>query len=205
MTDSNAHREPSMDEILSTIRRMIVQDGGRPAGGPGGSAPAGTNGVPGKGGGGGGDDLLMLTDAAEGDDDVLVLSMPAAAAAPPPVEAQAIMMPPPTPRAPVYAEPVQTQRTEGRGQQDMDIGPVLGNSTEDLIGAAISRFSSAAAQQRTLEDVAKEALKPLFKDWIDANLSVLLREWMDRNLPPIVERTVERELLRISRSNPKAR
>lgn len=40
---------------------------------------------------------------------------------------------------------------------------------------------------RTVEDITRELLKPM------------LRQWMDQNLPQIVERLVERELRRISR------
>ncbi len=39
---------------------------------------------------------------------------------------------------------------------------------------------------RTLEDVVKEMLKPM------------LKEWLDRNLPPMVERFVEREIVRLT-------
>ena len=40
---------------------------------------------------------------------------------------------------------------------------------------------------KTLEDVVKEMLKPM------------LKEWLDRNLPPMVERFVEREIVRLTR------
>ena len=40
---------------------------------------------------------------------------------------------------------------------------------------------------RTLEDLVKEMLRPM------------LKEWLDRNLPPMVERFVEREIVRLTR------
>jgi hypothetical protein len=40
---------------------------------------------------------------------------------------------------------------------------------------------------KTLEDLAKEMLRPM------------LKEWLDRNLPPMVERFVEREIVRLTR------
>ena len=43
------------------------------------------------------------------------------------------------------------------------------------------------ANGRTLEDVVRELLRPLLKDWLDANL------------PRIVEEKVEAEILRMSR------
>jgi cell pole-organizing protein PopZ len=40
---------------------------------------------------------------------------------------------------------------------------------------------------KTLEDLVKEMLRPM------------LKEWLDRNLPPMVERFVEREIVRLTR------
>ena len=40
---------------------------------------------------------------------------------------------------------------------------------------------------KTLEDLVKEMLRPM------------LKEWLDRNLPPMVERYVEREIVRLTR------
>jgi cell pole-organizing protein PopZ len=49
-----------------------------------------------------------------------------------------------------------------------DPGPLMGNG-------------------KTLEDLVKEMLRPM------------LKEWLDRNLPPMVERFVEREIVRLTR------
>ena len=40
---------------------------------------------------------------------------------------------------------------------------------------------------KTVEDLVKEMLRPM------------LKEWLDRNLPPMVERYVEREIVRLTR------
>jgi hypothetical protein len=40
---------------------------------------------------------------------------------------------------------------------------------------------------KTIEDLVKEMLRPMLKDWID------------RSLPPMVERLVEREIARLTR------
>jgi cell pole-organizing protein PopZ len=40
---------------------------------------------------------------------------------------------------------------------------------------------------KTVEDLVKEMLRPMLKDWLD------------RNLPPMVERYVEREIVRLTR------
>ena len=43
------------------------------------------------------------------------------------------------------------------------------------------------ANGKTIEDLVKEMLRPM------------LKEWLDRNLPPMVERFVEREIVRLTR------
>ncbi len=43
------------------------------------------------------------------------------------------------------------------------------------------------ADGKTIEDMVKEILRPMLKDWLD------------RNLPPMVERIVEREIVRLTR------
>ena len=40
---------------------------------------------------------------------------------------------------------------------------------------------------RNLEDIVKDMLRPM------------LKEWLDKNLPPMVERFVEREIVRLTR------
>ena len=42
-------------------------------------------------------------------------------------------------------------------------------------------------RRRNLEDIVKEMLRPM------------LKEWLDKNLPPMVERYVEREIVRLTR------
>jgi cell pole-organizing protein PopZ len=46
---------------------------------------------------------------------------------------------------------------------------------------------SVGPDGRNLEDIVKELLRPM------------LKEWLDRNLPAMVERFVEREIVRLTR------
>lgn len=46
---------------------------------------------------------------------------------------------------------------------------------------------SVGPSGRTLEDIVKEMLRPM------------LKEWLDKNLPTVVERLVEREIVRLTR------
>jgi cell pole-organizing protein PopZ len=59
-------------------------------------------------------------------------------------------------------------------------------SLASAAAAATTRHLPVGDGSRTLEDLVKEALRPLLKEWLDANLS------------GIVERAVEREVARLA-------
>lgn len=61
------------------------------------------------------------------------------------------------------------------------------NALADLAGAVTAaRGMPMGAGQRTLEDIVKELLRPM------------LRQWLDTNLPPLVHRIVEREVAKLA-------
>ena len=56
------------------------------------------------------------------------------------------------------------------------------------IGSAVDLLTATVRkQERTLEDVAREALRPM------------LKSWLDENLPSVVERMVQAEIERVIR------
>ncbi|NBX67221.1 MAG: DUF2497 domain-containing protein [Proteobacteria bacterium] len=58
-------------------------------------------------------------------------------------------------------------------------------SMDSLVRLAQNIAISRAGQGGTLEDIVREMIRPM------------LRDWLDRNLPPMIERMVERELERL--------
>ncbi|MEQ9325963.1 MAG: DUF2497 domain-containing protein [Rhodospirillales bacterium] len=73
----------------------------------------------------------------------------------------------------------------------MDNSDLIGSSTMAASTAALSELSRAIARDRgvgvgragvTLEDIVRDSLKPL------------LREWLDQNLPYLIERLVKAEI-----------
>ena len=190
MSDSrSANNDPSMDDILASIRKIISDDEaraqvnsqqaahqpGRPAAASPPDAPTGR------------DDVLMLTDLIE--DDLVKDSPPGA-------DEPSI----PLPRIdPVHAAEMPQPSVEPRAEQSL-VGPAV-------VGAATSAFArlnqavqdsvpppaapdpgpAMSGNGKTVEDLVKEMLRPM------------LKEWLDRNLPPMVERYVEREIVRLTR------
>jgi cell pole-organizing protein PopZ len=175
-------QEPTMEEILASIRRIISEDDAPPAEGEE-AAPAGEP-----------------VAAAEAEPEPEPEAEPAAAAP----EHVAAAEPEPAPL--VEEEALElTEKVETHG--DLDVIPTAAPepasapaavSMENLVGerassAAASAFGALSAAitmprgDRTLEDVVRELLRPL------------LQQWLDDNLPAIVQQTVEAEVERIAR------
>jgi uncharacterized protein len=192
--------DPSMDDILASIRKIISDDEARaqvngaasPASKPLGPGPASEQSPATL------DDVLLLTD---------LVDEPKAAPSPP---SRPTPMPPPVasvqPAAPLPSistvkpvDPVEPPvKPPLAGQSLVEPG------TAGLAASAFDRLSQAVQESvprpaatdpgpsvgpsgRNLEDIVKELLRPM------------LKEWLDKNLPTMVERFVEREIVRLTR------
>ncbi|MCI3133518.1 DUF2497 domain-containing protein [Phenylobacterium aquaticum] len=166
MSDQSS-QEPTMEEILASIRRIISEDDApasdeAPAAEPEPEASA--------------EPELPPLPEPEEDDGVLELTEK--------VESHGDLD--------VYAassEPVEEPI------HDLTPAPSLGESlvSDPAAAAAAAAFGALSsgilmpAEGRTLEDVVRELLRPL------------LKQWLDDNLPRIVESTVQAEVERIAR------
>jgi len=173
MTDQAA-QEPTMEEILASIRRIISEDEPAPAAEPF-EIPAVPEPTPGPPPAAlvEPEDVLELTERVpepaaletHGDLDVL----PAASAAPEP--------PAPEPFAAAASAPA-------------DLGSLLSAPAAEAASSAFGQLSQTIlmpAEGRTLEDVVRELLRPL------------LKSWLDEYLPGIVQTAVNEEVERLSR------
>lgn len=189
MSDSTS-QEPTMEEILASIRRIISEDDAPAAEAPAQAEPEAL-GEP--------EAPLVYNEpepvaAAVEDDDVLDLTEPVAhsigdldvfeAAPPSPVAAQPEPEPAPTPAQPIYTPPAA---------QPAPIAPTESLVSAPAAAAAASAFGQLSQRigmpppSSTLDDVVRELLKPL------------LRDWLDRNLEGIVKAKVEEEVERLAR------
>jgi cell pole-organizing protein PopZ len=174
-------QEPSMEEILASIRRIIAddQDAARPAPPPE-PAPSPVD-----------DDVLDLADLApplpaaklelehedvsfrEDDNQIDFDSIGAD-------EEFEISIPPPPPPAP---PPPAQARAPAPAES------LLSHAADASVTSAFGMLSSTVLSQspRTLEDLVKDLLRPM------------LKAWLDDNLPPLVERLVRAEIERVAR------
>lgn len=176
MAQSAKAQEPSMEEILASIRRIIADDDTPNAAGPKPEPVA--------------PPLRAVAPAADepaaSSEDLLE---PIAA---PPREpnSSGVATQPKAPRqSPPVLQPLAAA-DEARCSRAQGLeGGLLSNEASAAVDAAFSTLVHTVLVQnaRTLEDLVREMLRPM------------LKSWLDDNLPGMVERIVRAEIERVSR------
>ncbi len=184
--------EPSMEEILASIRRIIADDqAAKPAEV---AAPAPEP-----------DDVLDLAEVAEPvmrprvvepepepepapdllDFDAIDFEDPVTAAPEPEPEPEPEPAPEPPPPPPPPPQPVLQATRAPEPEPEALVSP----ATDASVSGAFNLLAHTVLTQnaRTLEDLVKEMLRPM------------LKSWLDDNLPAVVERLVRAEIERVSR------
>ncbi|PTM42962.1 DUF2497 domain-containing protein [Bosea sp. 124] len=186
--------EPSMEEILASIRRIIADDEVKPAEPEADAAPA------------------SEPEPVDIDEDVLDLGAEAALIpepeaapepdAPPPDDGDIDFLDPPPPEPAPEPEPVMVMpepveppvfaaATEAprHAPPSFDMAQLLSDQTSSTVTSAFGQLAHTVLTNnaRTLEDLVKDMLKPM------------LKSWLDDNLPTMVERLVRAEIERVAR------
>ena len=171
MPEAKGQHEPSMEEILASIRRIIAEDGETAEDGAKVAlAPAPANAE---------EDVLELTEVVEEDEAVANSSE-----APVPFSNEpALTLEPETPRADMAA-PGEAERLISTGSASASVAALAQLVNRPRDKADEMPLGNA---DRTLEDVVRELLRPLLKGWLDDNL------------PQLVERLVQDEIARLVR------
>lgn len=168
-------QDPAMDDILASIRRILNEDETPPGAG---AAPEADSG-PAPGPAPAGAEPLDLTESmlVQHDNGPSRAEPPPAAVSPP--------------AAPVTAnEPAgEPERPPGLGAEAL-VAPAVAAATAGAMGKLLravvqERAATVSRGGPSIEDVVREELRPL------------LKEWLDQHLPPIVERLVRAEIERV--------
>jgi cell pole-organizing protein PopZ len=175
MTESQS-ADPNLDEILASIRRIISEDGPAAAAAPALHA-AGLNGQ-GPHVGHDADDVLVLTRRAPVESPAVAQPEPCAPELPSPAVAL-------TDPEPEEDEVVVAPQTEAQAAAAFDKLSAVAKEPEPAPSPSSSLTISAPG--RTLEDMVRELMRPMIK------------EWLDENLPSIVQTRVDQEIDRIAR------
>lgn len=150
--------EPSMEDILSSIKRIIAEENDAPARAKRPVRPA---------------------QRAEpfGDDEVLELSEPAPEAAPAALQAAPPQAAPlqAAPSSAAPAEPLLSARTAEASR-----GPL------DALSRMIVKPDTAGSD--TLEGMVREMLRPMLREWLDAHLPALVEQMVAREIERITRK-----------------
>lgn len=161
-----ANADPSMEDILASIRRILSEDVPQPAALDAPPAPAAPP-----------NDVLVL-------DQSMMVSEPQDETPPEPVpEAD----PPAAQEEPRHDEPRQDSRAEDK---EPLVAPEAAAATALAVNSLVRRLAAdrgtlVRSGGPTIEDMVREELRPMLKQWLDANL------------PPLVERLVKAEIERV--------
>jgi cell pole-organizing protein PopZ len=188
-------QEPSMEEILASIRRIIADDQNAKAEvvAPQHSAPLPEN-----------DDVLDLAEIAQPIRKPVLLDEPEIAFRKEPIEDGQIdfdaisfdddeepepePLPPPRAAAPIEP-PRPAPQPEPRAPEPTPTERLTSAVTDASVAQAFHMLSHTvmSSQARTLEDLVQDMLRPMLKGWLD------------ENLPSMVERLVRAEIERVAR------
>ena len=153
--------DPSMDDILASIRRILNEDDAPKPAAPGTPPP---------------DDVLVL------DSSMMVPSEPAPtpAAPNPATPAPATPAPPRPPAPPPYVPAPEP------GLIAPAAAAAAASSVGELVRTLAAERSTAVHRGGpTIEDLVRDEMRPI------------LKEWLDTHLPPLVERLVRAEIERV--------
>jgi cell pole-organizing protein PopZ len=173
--------EPSMEEILSSIKKIISEDGGKPLGAARRLAPvepqaSGTE-----------LDVLELTEAVQEAEAGPELS--------PEILAQEI----PPPASLLQIKPTQTEQAASAAPMEKQVvnKQVVPKEeaivSETSVAASRNAFAQIAAAKPKQPEPANDSLTALVSDM----LRPMLKEWLDANLPRVVEKMVAKEIARL--------
>jgi uncharacterized protein len=176
MAADGAGREPTMEEILASIRRIISEDDEPEGELKLSSGPAGA-------------DAQAEADVLAQPDDLLVMDQEEEAFVEPEPEPEFSAPPPPVAAAPRPAPRPEPEFAPVRRASDVDSETLVGEPAAQQAAGALGRLmgSMLVSSGATLDDLVRSLLKPMLKDWLDAHL------------PQIVEAEVAREIDRIRR------
>ncbi|MBL8550191.1 MAG: DUF2497 domain-containing protein [Hyphomonadaceae bacterium] len=151
--------EPSMEEILASIRRIISEEES--------SEPA--------------PEVLDLTQQAEPQqsaEDLLVFDAPAPQPPAPRAAAPAPQAPPP------YAQPMAAAPAPAPVPQAAET--IVARATAAAASGALTKLASALriaeSPGQTVEGVVRELLKPMLKEWLDENLRTIVEAQVEAEL-----------------------
>jgi cell pole-organizing protein PopZ len=172
--DSASGADPSMEDILASIRRILSEDEAA-------SAQAAPEGAP-------------------ADETVFALDPSMIVAEPPAMDAKPVPPPSVAPAAAVaLAYPAATLPPADAALVAPEAEAAAASSLGALVRTLSERQHGSERQQGSAQSAAVWRGGPTLEDMVREELRPLLKGWLDENLPPLVERLVRTEIERMVR------
>ncbi|MGQ0740846.1 MAG: DUF2497 domain-containing protein [Alphaproteobacteria bacterium] len=187
----NPQHEPTMEEILASIRKIISEDQAEPE-----KSVAATT-APAQA------EVLELTNEVRDDGSVAPVAMEA-------VEPEA---------APMRDVPSYQSMPERREGPEMSHDELISDHARQALGQAFDALEqgerrgteeqpmSGGTLDAAFERAVRSAFEPVLHNWVDSRadlvmeqLTPLIRQWMDDNLPALIENVVRNEIARAVRN-----
>ena len=209
---SSPQHEPTMEEILASIRKIISEDSTEQQ--PVAVAPpAPVEAAP--------------VNEPEPESDILELTQEFAEEPPAPepvAVAPAAYVPPPTPENDVVFEPIDEPVNEPSSHHDIfsdktrqsidDAFAAIDHDDEEEAPAPaptpkarVAASTDGASVEAVFERAVNEAFEPVAKQWLGENaaplidrMKPLIREWMDEHFPALLEGAVRDEVARVAKA-----
>ena len=192
MSDDSGEQEPSMEEILSSIRKIISEDSDEGGEAVEAEAPAAPEPEPEsqpepEPEPEPNEEPLELTDETE---EIELELTEEVEEEPLELEEEILELEPePDPLPPMELEPIEEPQAADEGLVSPAVDAASTAALSQLAQSLTGRDVPLGRADRTLEQVVKELMRPM------------LREWLDQNLPALVEDVVKREIQRMVRAS----
>ncbi len=200
MSEAKESQEPTMEEILASIRRIISEDG-EPEGEGESEEAASEAAEPEPEEPSAGDNVLELTEVVEEEEPAEPEPEPEPAA-----EEEEITLDDggdtggdvaPEPEPLPDPEPEPALEIEDFNDEGL-VSPATAQSTAtaftDMTSAVNATRGMGLGQNQTLEAIVKELLRPMLKDWLDENLTALVQRIVEREVVKLAGRAEDDEL-----------
>jgi len=177
-----AGADPSMEDILASIRRILAEEEGAPP-----ATPVVATSL---------DDGVLQLDASMMLTDPVALPEASSSGAPWPITPPPLAAPTqatPVAAAPVSAAPAPIPLAALQGATLM--APEAAAATATSVGSLVRTLAAERATQvygggPTIEDLVRAELRPLLKEWLDANLPTMVERLVRAEIERVVGRAV---------------
>ena len=201
-SSANPQHEPTMEEILASIRKIISEDqtdGAKPAAEPTPVRAATAEAQPHAQ-----SDVLELTEEVHEEESV-------------------VESPPPESQPPIEDDiAFENNVAEPKAAPVMNTDDLISDTARNAVSRAFAKLDTEAPKPAppssggTLDGLftkaVQDAFSPTLQDWVDSHhvqimdsLKPVIRDWMDANLPSLIEAAVTREISRAAAERPRRR